>query len=168
MSYCPIFCFFLYIFSKFIKVLFKYFIQGLMKTHKRELWENRLEPNKLIWKDECVFCITDWEEKQYIIKETKYWTIRYNKYPYYWEGKHLMAIPKKHKEYTYQLSKEELKDYKEVEIFMKEYYQWQEYYSIIRQSMWWRSIKHLHYHYLTWDISHRNIEWSDFYKIKWN
>jgi hypothetical protein len=33
-----------------------------------------------------------------------------------------MAIPLKHKEHTYELSKEELKDYKNVEIFMKEYY----------------------------------------------
>jgi hypothetical protein len=35
---------------------------------------------------------------------------------------HLMAIPKKHKVYTTDLSLEELKDYKNVELFMKNWY----------------------------------------------
>lgn len=115
-----------------------------------------------------MFCTSDWEEAQYVIKETKYWSIRYNKYPYYWWKDHIMALPKKHKEYTYLLSKEELKDYKNVEIFMKNYFKWKEYYSFMRQSMWWRSIKHLHYHYLTWKISYREIDWGNFLKIKNN
>lgn len=137
-----------------------------MKLFKRDLWENRINNKILIWKDNCPFCIHDWEEKQYIIFETKYWSIRYNKYPYYWKEKHIMAIPLKHREYTYDLNKEELKDYKNIEIFIKKYYAGEEYFSIIRQSLWNRSIKHLHYHYLTWKISYKEIEWEDFFKIK--
>ena len=134
----------------------------------RKIWENRAEAKQLIWKDDCPFCINDWKEKKYIVKETKYWSIRYNKYPYYWEEKHLMAIPIRHLEYAYELNKEELIDYNKVELFMKEYYDWKDYYSIVRHSMWWRSVKHLHYHYLTWKVSHRKIEWDDFFKIKSN
>jgi len=79
-----------------------------------------------------------------------------------------MAIPIRHLEYAYELNKEELIDYNKVELFMKEYYDWKDYYSIVRHSMWWRSVKHLHYHYLTWKVSHRKIEWDDFFKIKSN
>lgn len=137
-----------------------------MIIHDRKIWDNRLESEKLTSKESCPFCISDWIQKKYIVKETKYWSIRYNKYPYYWGEKHLMAISKRHKEYTHELSKEEFKDLKEVELFMEKHYKWQEYFSLIRQSMWWRSIKHLHYHYLTWKLSHKNIEWDDFFKIK--
>ncbi len=136
-----------------------------MDIHKRNIWENRLNSEKAVWKDKCPFCINDWEEKQYIIRETKYWTIRHNKFPYYWEWKHLMVIPKKHKEFTFSLSIEELKDYKNIELFMKEYYIGEEYFSFIRQTMWNRSIKHLHYHYLNWKLSHKDIEWNNFLKI---
>ena len=139
-----------------------------MQTHKRELWDNRPKSKKLIWKEGCMFCINEWEEKQYIIKETKYWSIRYNKYPYYWNKEHLMVIPRRHVEYTYKLNKEELKDFKEVELFMLEYYKWKEYYSFIRQTMKWRSIKHLHYHYITGHISYTEKDWIKNLNIKRN
>ena len=65
-----------------------------------------------------------------------------------------MAIPKKHKIYTTDLSIEELKDYKNVEKFMLEWYKWEKnYFSFIRQWIWWRSVEHLHYHYLPGHIS---------------
>lgn len=139
-----------------------------MELHDRHLWDNRNNSKIIVWKDSCMFCINDWVEKQYIIKETKHWSIRYNKYPYYWDKEHLMVIPKKHKEYTSDLNWEELKDYKNIELFMAEYYKWKHYYSFIRQSMWWRSIKHLHYHYITWKLSYKEVEWDSFFKIKNN
>jgi hypothetical protein len=64
------------------------------------------------------------------------------------------------------LSKEELKDYKNVEIFMKEYYKWKDYFSFIRQSIWNKSIKHLHYHYLIWKVWYKELNWNKFLKIK--
>lgn len=132
-------------------MMFKFFIQRYIMFLTRKEYDKI--PNDF-WRKWCVFCINDWEEKQYIVKETNFWNIRYAKSPYYWEKKHLMAIPKKHKIYTTELDKEELKDYKNVEHFMKEYYKDEkDYYSFIRQSLWWRSIEHLHYHYLPQHIS---------------
>jgi len=46
-----------------------------------------------------------------------------------------MAIPKRHIKYTVELNNEELIDYKNIEIYMKEYYKLSNnYYSFIRQT----------------------------------
>lgn len=114
-----------------------------MKLFNRKIWTWNL-----IWKKNCPFCKLDKDEKKLLIYETKYWEIRHNKYPYYWDKRHLMSIPKKHRKYAYELNNEELKDYKKIELFMKDYYNWEQYFSFIRHTTWWRSIEHLHYHYL--------------------
>jgi diadenosine tetraphosphate (Ap4A) HIT family hydrolase len=107
-----------------------------------------LKRNPFMEKENCIFCHSTGKDKQYIIWETKHWTIRYNKYPYFWSTKNLLSSPKKHKKFTYELSEEELVDLKEVESFIKEFYKWENYFSFIRETIGWRTAEHLHYHFL--------------------
>lgn len=124
-----------------------------------------IESNPYFTKKNCPFCIISEEEKSLFIHETKYWKIIYNKFPYY-SKKHLMAIPKRHIIYTTHLNDNELIDYKNIESYMKELYKWNNYYSFIRQSTWWRSIEHLHYHYLPWHISYDEKSHENIFRIK--
>ena len=101
-------------------------------------------------KETCPIC----KDKEFLIKKTKHWKILYNKFPYYGNKQNLLVAPIKHKTYTKDLSDEELVDYKNVEKFMSEYFQDKNYFSFIKQWTWWRSIEHLHYHYLEWIIDH--------------
>jgi len=131
-------------------------------------WDRKkyLESNPYLTEKECPFCKLYKDEEKLLVTETKHWTIRYNKYPYFWD-KHLMSIPKKHKIYTTELSSEELEDYKNVEQYMKEYYKSENnYFSFIRQTTWWRSIEHLHYHYLPGHISFDEKSKENIFKIK--
>ncbi len=116
--------------------------------------------------DRCPFCIDILKESQYIAFETKYWYVVYNKYPYFWNKIHLLTSPKKHKITTDELSYEELKDYKNIEKFMKDWYKWKNYFSFIRQTIWWKSVEHLHYHYISWKIIFDNSSWENILKIK--
>lgn len=61
-----------------------------------------------------------------------------------------MAMPYNHIENTYEMSEEMFWWLKEVELFMRNYYKWKDYFSLIRETNWWKSIKHLHYHFLPW------------------
>jgi len=126
-----------------------------------------IESNPYFTKENCPFCICNIEQKKYLIHETKYWKIMYNKFPYYGEKKHTMAIPKRHIKFTTELNDNELIDYKNIEIYMEQYYKWwNNYYSFIRQSIWWRSIEHLHYHYLPWHISFDEKSKESIFRIK--
>jgi hypothetical protein len=50
---------------------------------------------------------------------------------------------------------------------MKDYYKWDKnYFSFIRQSIWWRSIEHLHYHYLPWHFSYDEESEENIFRIK--
>ena len=125
-----------------------------------------IETNPYFTEKDCPFCNEN-ENKKYQIYETKYWKIIYNKFPYYWDKEHLMTVPKRHVKFTYDLNNEELIDYKNIEIYMKDYYKWNNnYYSFIRQSIWWRSIEHLHYHYLPWHISYDEKSQENIFRIK--
>lgn len=116
-------------------------------------------------KKDCPFCNYEKEEKKLILHKTKYWEIRYNKFPYYWDKLNLLVFPIKHKELTSDLTENELKDYINVEKWMQNYFKDQFYCSFIRQWLWknwWKwgkSVAHLHYHYLAWIMSH-NSEWN--------
>lgn len=116
------------------------------------------------WKEKCPFCNTE-NENEYKIFETKHWFISNNKYPYFWEKKHIMAIPKKHKKSASELSWEELKDFKNIEIFINNYFENKDYFSFIRQTTWWRSIEHLHYHYYPWILIVREDLENNFLEI---
>lgn len=113
-----------------------------------------IKKNPYFKKKDCPFCIKNKDEEKIVLHKTKYWEIRYNKFPYYWNKQNLLAFPIKHKQYTTEITLEELKDFKNVEIFMKNYFWTKNYFSFIRQWYWWRSIEHLHYHYLQWVIYH--------------
>ena len=125
--------------------------------------ERYIKQNNYFKEKDCPFC----KEDKLILNKTKHWYIMYNKFPYYWDKVHLMAIPKRHLEFTKELNKEELTDFNNIEIFMKDYYKWEKnYFSFIRQSTWWRSVEHLHYHYLPWHISFQIENWENILKIK--
>jgi diadenosine tetraphosphate (Ap4A) HIT family hydrolase len=124
-----------------------------------------IKSNPYFTKENCPFCIINEEEKKLFLYETNYWKVIYNKFPYY-SKKHLMAIPKRHVIYTTELNDNELIDYKNVENYMKNFYNDINYYSFIRQSTWWRSIEHLHYHYLPWHISFDESSQENIFKIK--
>jgi diadenosine tetraphosphate (Ap4A) HIT family hydrolase len=126
----------------------------------RAIWENKISKEKIIWKENCPFCHIVDDEKKLILFETKYWEIRYNKYPYWWIKNHLLLFPKRHIELAKELNKDELSDLENIHKYLYNFYDKQQYFSFIRETFEWRSIKHLHYHYLPW-----NIHWDDFAKI---
>ena len=130
--------------------MFKYFIQTMIFWDRKDY----LKDNPYHTKETCPFCYIEdnLEQKKYLITETKYWKILHNKFPYYWYKQNLLAVPIKHKATTLELTDEELVDYKNVEKYMKDYFWDKNYFSFIRQWIWWRSVEHLHYHYLEWII----------------
>ena len=132
-------------------------------------WDRKkyLENNPYFTKEDCPFCVISKDEKKLVIFETKYWEVRYNKFPYYWDKQNILAFPKKHRKFTTHLSIEELKDFKKVELFLKNYFWDKSYFSLIRQGTGWRSIEHLHYHYLEWIISY-SMEEQYTFKVKVN
>lgn len=116
--------------------------------------EKYLEQNPYLTKEVCPFCKVEDDEIPLLVYKTDFWEIRFNKYPYYWYKQHLLVFPIKHKEYTTELDDNELIDYKNIELFMKNYFWEKNYFSFIRQWDWWRSVAHLHYHYLEWMLIH--------------
>ena len=111
---------------------------------------NRQEyENKKIYltKENCPFCTK--LKKDEIIHQTQYWLVLVNLVPYFDEKEHFMTIPKRHVEFTYELTEEELKDYRNIELFMKKYFENKcDYFSFIRQTKSNKSVEHMHYHYL--------------------
>lgn len=118
------------------------------------------------WATNCPFCFGTRDE-DYVITETKYFSIFYNKFPVLWLENHLLVTPKRHIVFTSEMTSEESADLVEVEKFMKDFYKWSEYFSFIRQSNWWnaRSIEHFHYHYLPWEVYNSFI--ADMLKHQW-
>lgn len=134
------------------------------KLFSRDIYE-KIRPNDK-WASNCPFCL-DTRELDYIIHETNFFTVYYNKYPILWLNNHLLVTPKRHLVFTSQMSKEESADLVEIEKFMKDYYKNSEYFSFIRQSNWWdtRSIEHFHYHYLPWEVYNNFI--ADMLTYQW-
>ena len=106
----------------------------------------------IMWKDCCPFCNRTETDIENTIWEGKYWFIIHNIYPYSWDERHLMAVPFRHINYTYELNDDELLELNEIFNFMKNYFEWSEYFSFNRDTMWHRSIEHLHIHYLPWQL----------------
>lgn len=78
---------------------------------------------KVYWKDNCPFCTNIKEQEWHIIWKWKYWFLIHNLYPYSWNNKHLMAVPYTHKKYYLELSDEEILDLKNVNIFIKDFFE---------------------------------------------
>ena len=133
-----------------------------MKIRTREEYSKR--KIRYFTKENCPFC-TDLENNE-IIFETEKWIVAHNKYPYFWDKKWLLAFPKRHIWLTIELNNEELIDLIEVEKFMVDFYKWNDYFSFIRQTKSNKSIEHIHYHYLPWTLSAKEIEWENYFKVK--
>lgn len=121
----------------------------------REIYDNRTE--KLIWRELCPFCDLK-SQSECIIWEWKYWYIQHNMYPYLWLKDHIMAVPFSHKVFSSELSSEEFAEMREIQIFIKNFYWKKDYFSFMRESIWNRSVEHLHYQYLPWLLRTSRIE----------
>ncbi len=124
-----------------------------MKLYTREEYK-KVKANELAdkWVSHCPFCHRD-EQKELMLWEGKYWYIMHNKYPIWWRSDHIMAIPKRCVEFTKDLTSQEMSEFPEVEKFMADFYRnHEDYWSMIRQSSNIKSVLHLHYHYLPWEI----------------
>lgn len=122
----------------------------MVKIWTREEWANR--PIELIWKEGCLFCDVEMQKK-YIVWSWKYWELKLNKYPYTCDKYHLLAIPRKHYELSTDVPKHEWEEMTKIHVFAKEYFGELEYFSLTRESFGWRSLKHLHIHFIRWKIS---------------
>lgn len=100
----------------------------------------------------------------------KVFFIMKNDNPYIKWWKHLLVNPIRHIFFTKDFKKEELLEFIEVEKFMSDFYWDEDYFSFIRQSLSWKSrtVKHLHYHYLSWSISPEDIQQAILLNIKNN
>lgn len=126
-----------------------------MVLKDRKIWDEMTRWKKAIWKDWCPFCL---EEEIITLWKWKYLHIRMNKYPYAGIKKHLLLIPNRHIEHTKDLNNDELIELKEAESFLKDFYKEDNYFSFIRQTNWWKSIKHIHYHYIPWILYSSKLE----------
>lgn len=126
-----------------------------MKQHKRSIWDDMMRWKESIWKENCPFCIFD---DGLIIWQWKYLNIRHNKYPYNWLENHLLLVPNRHIEHTEELDNDELIEFRQAEKFLHNYYWDVNYFSFIRHTNWWKSIRHIHYHYIPWTIYSKKLE----------
>lgn len=112
----------------------------------RNIWIKKMAWKESIWIENCPFCKE--EEKNTVVKNFKFWKILKNLYPYNGIKNHLLLIPKRHIEHTKFLNKEELEELPEIYDFIEKYFSWENYFSFIRETNGWKSIKHIHYHFL--------------------
>jgi len=122
--------------------------------------------HKYIWKEDCCFCDENLDNTNKVLYMTKHWIVVYNKYPYFWDEKNILTFPKRHIEFSIELNDEELLDYINVEKYISDFYENDEYFSLTRQSRSNKSVEHLHYHYIRWIPSNRIIDWENYFKIK--
>lgn len=123
-----------------------------MQLFSRNDWEKN-KPQDM-GATNCPLC----NEKQNVIHETTYWKIVRNKYPILGLQDHLMALPKEHIILAKDVNTEAYKDYREVETFMHHYFDNKNYFTFMRESIWGRSLEHLHYHFLPWQIWYKDLE----------
>ena len=131
-------------------------METLTKEEYKKLKETTL---KDLWKSNCPFCDfkTQWDR---VVWKGKFLYITHALCPYMWMKDHLMIIPYLHRKYTYDMTKQEFWELKEAELFIKNYYWDKHYFSFIRETMWDRSLEHLHYHFLPWSV-HSCLDWWD-------
>lgn len=126
----------------------------------RQIWMAKIADLWVLWKENCPFCQDNKNiiDNTWIIKKFKYWEIKRNIYPYNWVKNHLLLIPFRHIENTKFLTKEELGELSEVYDFLEKFFEGENYFSFIRETNWWKSIKHIHYHYLPWVLYSHDLE----------
>ncbi len=61
---------------------------------------------------------------------------------------HIMAFPKTHYILAKDIPEEVFADYKNIEIFVADFYRDTPYFTFMRESVEGRSIEHIHYHFL--------------------
>lgn len=111
--------------------------------------EYHLNKSKEIYTEEdCPFCTNINENEWNIIWKWEYWFLIHNAYPYSWNEKHLMAVPYTHKKVYLELTDEEILDFKNVQIFIKDFFWEENYFSCLRETMANRSVEHMHYHFI--------------------
>ena len=115
-----------------------------MKIHKIE---DYIKPENW-WEWNCPFCNI---EKEYLLWTGKFFSILVNKFSYTWDDRHLLVVPNKHLEHTFDLPAEEFMEFKIIEKFMDDYFD-DSYFSFIREKWKFKSIKHFHYHFLAGEI----------------
>ena len=113
--------------------------------------------SKTYWKEDCPLCKVLENNEQHILWNWKYWFILHNIYPYTGQENHIMAVPKIHKKYSYELSTEETMELCEVFCFVKKFFWEQKYFSMTRETLDNRSIEHFHIHFLAWKLQGKYI-----------
>lgn len=122
----------------------------------RKIWMKKMEGKESIWLENCPFCKDN--DDLWFVKIFNFWYIKKNLYPYNWIKNHLLLFPKRHIEHTKFLNEDELLELKEINNFIEKYFDWENYFSFIRETNWWKSIKHIHYHYLPWILFSNKLE----------
>lgn len=122
----------------------------------RKIWMKKMEGKESIWLENCPFCKDN--DNLWFVKIFNFWYIKKNLYPYNWIKNHLLLFPKRHIEHTKFLNEDELLELKEINNFIEKYFDWENYFSFIRETNWWKSIKHIHYHYLPWILFSNKLE----------
>ena len=121
--------------------------------------------NKLLWKDECPFCGIVWS-RETILWKGEYWYIIRNIFPYSGEHHHLMVVPYRHIQYSYELEAEEFLELRKIHQFMRGFYGKHDYFSATRETMGNRSVEHLHMHFipgtLKWAFLRKMLELQGF------
>lgn len=120
-----------------------------------KIW-TREEYHKIKWKeiygkDDCPFCDLEWN-KENIIWKWKYWFLIHNKFSYSGDNRHIMAVPFEHKKFSTELNDQELLDLKNIYKFVEKWFQDENYFSCTRESMWNRSVEHIHIHFIPWRL----------------
>lgn len=115
-------------------------------------------------KANCPFCNQEVNNERIIWRGESFY-VMHALCSYAWVKNHVMAIPYKHSKYTHEMTKEEFSGLKEVEEFIKNFYGEEEHFSFIRETMWARSLEHLHYHFLPWVI--KESQMSDVLRSQW-
>lgn len=126
-----------------------------MKFYSRETYI-KTRPNDK-WEAKCPFCDIE-NEKEYIIYKWKFFYVKHNIFPYLWDQDHLLVIPYRHVVFTKDLTKEEYSELPEIENFLFNFYKDKKYFSFIREHWKFKSLNHLHYHYLPWEVDDIFIE----------
>ena len=122
-----------------------------MKFYSRDDYHKQKWDKKIIWKENCPFCNPE-QNEEYIVWKGKFWYILRNFSPYTWDENHLMAVPYEHIAFSTDLTIEHLKELELVHKFVAKYFAGRNYFSFTRESLSWRSVEHLHMHFLPWII----------------